>query len=96
MIHVAIVLSFPDLEKITLLFIFRSGLTYIMVASLILHSSLLNFRKHFSQLAHIKCTVSFKETSYSSTEALYIEIADGYLNGKVLPTGLKQRPALVH
>lgn len=66
-----------------------------MGASLTLHSSLLNFSKHFGQLTHIKFTVPFKETSYSSTEALYIENADSYLNGKVLPSGLNQRPALV-
>lgn len=64
-----------------------------MVASLTL-PSLLNF-KHFGQLTHIKFTVLFKETLFSSTEALYIEIAGGYLDGKVLPSGLKQRPTLV-
>lgn len=60
-----------------------------MVASLTLLSSVFNFGKHFGQLTHIKFTVPFKETSYSSTEALYIEIADSYLNGKVFPSGLK-------
>lgn len=66
-----------------------------MVASLTLHSSLLIFSEHFSQLTHIKFTGPFKENSYSATEILWIEIAKGYLNRQVLHSGLKQRPGVI-